>query len=87
MIAFAIQEKLEEKKALQEKYNTLTAELNQLKARHSQLTISLKNQKSQREELLTTQQTTQEKINKLLTFVNSMKLGIVTQTVQTSSSC
>lgn len=84
MIAFAIQEKLEEKKALQEKYNTLTAELNQLKARHSQLTISLKNQKSQREELLSTQQTTKEKINKLLTFVNGMKSETIMQAVHTS---
>lgn len=83
MIAFAIQEKLEEKKSLQEKYNTLTAELNQLKVRHSQLTISLKNQKSQREELLSTQQTTEEKISKLLTFVDNIKSGtVVTQAVQ-----
>lgn len=84
MITFAIQEKLEEKKALQEKFNALTAELNQLKTRHSQLTISLKNQKNQREELLSTQQTTQDKINTLLTFVNSMKksVTVTTQAVQ-----
>lgn len=83
MIGFAIQEKLEEKKALQEQNNSLMAELNQMKARHSQLTILLKNQKCQREELLTTQQTTQEKINKLLLFVNNMKAGAATQAVQT----
>lgn len=79
-----IQEKLEEKKVLQEKYDSLTAELNQLKDRHSQLTVSLKNQKTQREELLMTQQSTQDKIKQILTFINSMKSSGASKAVDVS---
>lgn len=68
-----IQEKLEEKRALQEKYIALAAELSQLKERHSQLTMSLKNQTMQREELLSTQQSTEMKIKQILEFVNGIK--------------
>lgn len=66
-------EKLEEKSAL-EKYNkTLTAELSQLEEHHSQLSISLKNQKNEQEELLMTQQTTEEKIQQILSFIRTVK--------------
>ena len=66
-----------------EKVNkTLSAELTQLQDRHSQLTISLKNQKSQQEELLTTQQTTEEKIKQILTFINNVKSEMVSKPAQ-----
>ncbi|VEN34912.1 unnamed protein product [Callosobruchus maculatus] len=66
-------EKLNEKKQLEEKRQTLTAELTQLQNRHSQLTISLKDQKNQQDELLMTQQSTEEKIKQILNFINQMK--------------
>lgn len=49
------------------------AELTQLKDRHSQLSVSLADQKNQREELLMKQQSTQDKINQLLTFIENVK--------------
>lgn len=49
------------------------AELNQLKDRHSQLSVSLTDQKSQREELLMKQQSTQDKISQILSFIDSVK--------------
>lgn len=49
------------------------AELNQLKDRHSQLSLSLTDQKSQREELLIKQQSTQDKISRILSFIASVK--------------
>nr|CAI5862310.1 unnamed protein product [Callosobruchus analis] len=66
-------EKLKEKKQLEEKRQTLTAELTQLQNRHSQLTISLKDQKNQQDELLMTQQSTEDKIKQILNFINKMK--------------
>ncbi|KAI4462607.1 phd finger protein [Holotrichia oblita] len=68
-----ITDKLHEKNLLLEKNKTLTAELTQLQDRHSQLTISLKNQKTEREELLMTQQSTEDKIKQILTFITSVK--------------
>ncbi|CAH1996323.1 unnamed protein product [Acanthoscelides obtectus] len=66
-------EKLNEKKQLEEKRQTLAAELTQLQNRHSQLTISLRDQKNQQDELLMTQQSTEEKIKLILNFINKMK--------------
>lgn len=68
-----LKDKLHEKNLLLEKNKTLTAELTQLQDRHSQLTISLKNQKTEREELLMTQQSTEDKIKQILTFISSVK--------------
>ncbi|RZB40086.1 PHD domain containing protein, partial [Asbolus verrucosus] len=77
-----VSEKLEEKKKLEKVNKTLSAELTQLQDRHSQLTISLKNQKSQQEELLMTQQTTEDKIKQILTFINNIKNEIVSKAPQ-----
>lgn len=78
---FILAEKIEEKSAL-EKYNkSLTAELTQLEEHHSQLSISLKNQKNEQEELLMTQQTTEEKIKQILTFIRTVKNEEASKTV------
>lgn len=58
---------------LLEKNKSLTAELTQLQDRHSQLTISLKNQKNTQDELNLTKQSTEEKINNLVSFITSVK--------------
>lgn len=76
---FIFAEKLEEKKKLETVNKTLSAELTQLQDRHSQLTISLKNQKSQQEELLMTQQTTEDKIKQILTFISNIKNDFVSK--------
>ena len=70
---FVIKDKLQEKKALLEKNKNLTAELTQLQDHHSQLTISLRNQEHERGELLMTQQSAEDKIKQILTFITSMK--------------
>ncbi|CAG9854222.1 unnamed protein product [Phyllotreta striolata] len=68
-----LSEKLNEKKVLEEKKQSLTAELTQLQDKHSQLTISLKDQKSQQDELLMSQHTTEDKINEILKFIEKIK--------------
>ncbi|XP_044254211.1 PHD finger protein 21A-like isoform X1 [Tribolium madens] len=80
-----VAEKLEEKKKLEKVNKTLSAELTQLQDRHSQLTISLKRQKSQQEELLMTQQTTEEKIKQILTFISNVKNEIVSKPTQSQA--
>jgi cell shape-determining protein MreC len=77
-----VSEKLEEKKKLEKVNKTLSAELTQLQDRHSQLTISLKNQKSEQEQLLMTQQTTEDKIKQILTFISHVKNEIVSKPTQ-----
>lgn len=74
---FYFAEKLKEKELLEEKKQNLTAELTQLQNRHSQLTISLKNQKTEQDQLLMTQQTTEEKIKQILTFIENMKKPLI----------
>lgn len=68
-----IPDKLNEKKLLEEKKLNLTAELTQLQNRHSQLTISLRNQKSEQDQLLMTQQSTEEKIKHILSFIQKIQ--------------
>lgn len=68
-----LKDKLHEKDLLLEKNKTLTAELTQLQDCHSQLTISLKTQQTESEELLMTQQSTEDKIKQILTFISSVK--------------
>ncbi|KAJ8919286.1 hypothetical protein NQ315_003870 [Exocentrus adspersus] len=74
-----VSEKLKEKLQLEEKKQNLTAELTQLQNHHSQLTISLKNQKTQQDQLLMTQQTTEEKIKQILTFIENVKKPLITE--------
>ncbi|KAG5886977.1 hypothetical protein JTB14_006619 [Gonioctena quinquepunctata] len=71
-----VTEKINEKKQLEEKKMCLTAELTQLQNRHSQLTISLRDQKSEQDELLMTQQSTEEKIKQILTFIDHIQKPI-----------
>ncbi|KAJ8936778.1 hypothetical protein NQ318_008994 [Aromia moschata] len=66
-------QKIKQKKELEEKKQNLSAELTQLQNRHSQLTISLKNQKTQQDQLLMTQETTEHKIKQILNFIENMK--------------
>lgn len=65
--------KTEERDSLLERNKSLNDELVRLQDRHSQLTISLKTQQVEREELLVTQQSTEEKIQKILKFITSVK--------------
>ncbi|KAF2883171.1 hypothetical protein ILUMI_23007 [Ignelater luminosus] len=71
-----VTEKLQEKQKLLDENKTLTAELTELQDRHSQLTISLKDQKTAQEELLVNQRSTEDKIKDILSFINSMKSTI-----------
>ncbi|XP_072377008.1 PHD finger protein 21A-like isoform X1 [Diabrotica undecimpunctata] len=66
-------EKLDQKKQLEEIKQSLAAELTQLQDRHSQLTISLKDQKTQQDQLLMTQHSTQDKIKQILSFIEKVK--------------
>ncbi|CAG9826206.1 unnamed protein product [Diabrotica balteata] len=66
-------EKLDQKKQLEEIKQSLAAELTQLQDRHSQLTISLKDQKNQQDQLLMTQHSTQDKIKQILSFIEKVK--------------
>lgn len=70
---FVVAEKIKEKKQLEEKKQTLAAELNELQSRHSQLTISLNDQKTKQEELITSQQSTENKIQQILSFIENIK--------------
>jgi len=78
-----ITEKLQEKQELLDKNKELSAELTQLQDKHSQLTISLKSQESERGGLLMSQQTTENKIQELLSFIASVKEA-VPESVDTS---
>lgn len=75
-VSFFVAEKIVEKRRLQNKFHNLSAELTQLQDRHSQLTISMKNQKIQQDGLLDKQQLAEEKISKLLDFIELIKKPI-----------
>ncbi|XP_044748930.1 PHD finger protein 21A-like isoform X2 [Coccinella septempunctata] len=66
-------EKIVEKQKLQDQNENLSAQLTQLQDRHSQLTISLKNQKVRQEELLSDRQNTEGKIKCILNFIEAVK--------------
>lgn len=65
---------------LLEKNKNLTTELSLLQDRHSELKLSLNNQKSQSEELLMTHQGTEEKIKEILEFITRIKGHVPTKT-------
>lgn len=62
---------------LLEKNKSLSNELTELQEKHSELTVSLSNQKTQREELMTSQQRTEEKIKQIVEFITAIKKQIV----------
>ncbi|KAF7267329.1 uncharacterized protein LOC143204862 [Rhynchophorus ferrugineus] len=68
-----LSEKLKLKQQLEEKHQTLIAELTQLQNRHSELTISLKNQESEREQLRSSNQATETKVNEIIKFIETVK--------------
>ncbi|CAH0561292.1 unnamed protein product [Brassicogethes aeneus] len=68
-----VTEKVDLRNELVAKNDSLNAELTLLQDKHSQLTISLKSQKSHQEELLTNQKTTEEKIQQIFSFINAIK--------------
>lgn len=70
---FNCTEKREEKKALQEKLDSLNTELGQLKERHSELTVKLKNQATERESELERQSALEKKINGVIAFVKNFQ--------------
>lgn len=70
---FFFSDKMKEKKNLEEKKETLTAELNKLQTRHSELSISLNDQKTKQEELIMSQQSTENKIQQILTFIENIR--------------
>ncbi|XP_018326931.1 PHD finger protein 21A [Agrilus planipennis] len=69
----SVDEKLQEKEKLYEKNRQLAAELTQLQDRHSQLTISLRDQKNKQDQLMDTHHCTKTKIKTILDFINSVK--------------
>nr|XP_023022333.1 PHD finger protein 21A-like isoform X1 [Leptinotarsa decemlineata] len=79
-----VSEKINEKKDLEEKKQNLTAELTQLQNRHSQLTISLRNQKSEQDQLRSSQQSTEEKIKEILTFIDRMQNPVISNEISES---
>lgn len=77
-----ITEKILEKQKLQDQNENLCAQMTQLQDRHSQLTISLKNQKVRQEELLSDRQNTQEKIQSILNFIEAVKKSPMVDTTK-----
>lgn len=77
-----ITEKILEKQKLQDQNENLCAQMTQLQDRHSQLTISLKNQKVRQEELLSDRQNTQEKIQSILNFIEAVKKSPMVDTTE-----
>lgn len=77
-----ITEKILEKQKLQDQNENLCAQMTQLQDRHSQLTISLKNQKVRQEELLSDRQNTQEKIQNILNFIEAVKKSPMVDTTK-----
>ncbi|KAK4886831.1 hypothetical protein RN001_003102 [Aquatica leii] len=82
-ISTDVTEKLQEKQKLHDENKSLTAELIKLQDQHSRLTISLKDQKAAQEKLQVGQQSTEDKIKNILTFINNIKSPLIT-TVQSS---
>lgn len=68
-----ITERLEEKKRLQEQNINLNNQINNLKARHAELTISLKTQEEEKKELLICEHSAKENIQRILDFVKNIK--------------
>lgn len=83
-----VAEKLEQKRQLEETKKSLAAELTQLQDRHSQLTISLKDQKQQQDQLSMNQRGTKDKIQQILTFIERIHnpFGGGVDTINLSSS-
>lgn len=66
-------EKINLKHELEEQHQNLVAELTQLQNRHSELTISLKNQESEQDDIILNHNVTKTKVNQILKFIEIVK--------------
>lgn len=82
---FFNKEKIEETKALIECIKAANDEIEQLEEHHNDLSVRMREQNEEREELLNVESTTNDKIQKIIEFINFYKNNVIRPTPETLS--